>query len=150
MNDYSANELINELINCSFPLSAIIFDNYCKAYDDVNDIQVSILNLLYDHGTLNMTNLARRLGYTNQRLTQPVDNLVRRNLLVRNVEENNRRVVLISLTGEGRDFLIESRKKAHKKTIELLDAVMDEKEKQELFDCLQRANTLLERLNAVR
>ena len=150
MNDYSANELINELINCSFPLSAIIFDNYCRAYDDVNEIQVSILNLLYDHGTLNMTSLARRLGYTNQRLTQPVDNLVRRGLLVRNVEEDNRRVVLISLTDAGRDFLTESRKKAHKQTIELLDKVMDEKEKQELFICLKRANTLLERLNAVR
>ncbi len=150
MHNHSTTELINELINCSFPLTAIIFDAYCKEYENINTIQVSILNLIYDHKRLNMTHLARRLGYTNQRLTQPVDDLVRRGYLVRSVDENNRRMVYVSLTPSGEEYLLECRQKAHAATMELLNKVMNDEEQIELCESIHTANILLERLNELK
>jgi len=142
--------LINELINCSFPLNAIIFDAYCKEYKNINTIQVSIMNLIFDHKRLNMTNLARRLGYTNQRLTQPVDDLVRRGYLTRTVEDNNRRMVYVSLTENGENYLKVSREKAHEATMALLRKAMTEDELNKLLVDIKHANVLLERLNNIK
>ncbi|MBQ4049652.1 MAG: MarR family transcriptional regulator [Clostridia bacterium] len=150
MPNNSTNTLINELINCSFPLTAIIFDAYCREYENINPLQVSVLNLIHDHKTLNMTSLARRLGYTNQRLTQPVDDLVRRGLLGRTIDDDNRRMVFVSLTEKGEDFLQASRIKARTTIATMLDKVMTEEEKNQLCDSIHTANLLLERLNQVK
>ena len=150
MSNESTNTLINELINCSFPLTAIIFDAYCREYENINPLQVSVLNLVHDHKSLNMTSLAKRLGYTNQRLTQPVDNLVRRGFLSRTIDDDNRRMVFVSMTEKGEEFLEISRAKARATITSMLDKIMNEEEKNQLCDSIHTANHLLERLNEIK
>lgn len=145
-----SEDLINKMIDCSFPLHVIIFDVYCKGYENISTIQVSIFNLIYEYKRLNMSNLARILGYTNQRLTQPVDDLVRRGYLSREVEEDNRRMVFVQLTEKGQKYFKDSRRRAHEMVISLLDRVMNEDEKKTLLECLTPARELLARLNDIK
>lgn len=62
------------------------------------------LSVLHDSRPLPMSELSQRLGIAQSTATRVVENLVRDGLLERTRDEDDRRVVLIGLTGAGREI----------------------------------------------
>lgn len=69
---------------------------------DLTAIQVIILSYL-DKGNQRITDIARACGYTNvAAATNSIDHMERRGLVFRRHAEEDRRVILVNLSAEGR------------------------------------------------
>lgn len=67
--------------------------------------QLQALMALSLKAPINMTQLAARLRISKQQLTRVVEALVERKLVRREESPQNRRMTLIEMTGDGREFL---------------------------------------------
>lgn len=79
----------------------ILFEERCG----LTKLQASALGTLLHAGSMNMTELARCLGVSKEQATRTVAPLVERGLAMRGKDEENRRLVIVSLTPQGRAFL---------------------------------------------
>lgn len=100
-------DMLKRFIRLNSEMRKVIWNPEVNAQFTIGRKQLATLTALNDKGELNMTNLAREVGVSNQQLTKIVDVLVRRNLVQRGSNPNNRRVVLVSLTQEGSDYVNE-------------------------------------------
>ena len=67
--------------------------------------QFGILESLYHVGSSNQRDLGAKLLKTGGNITMVIDNLVKRNYVLRETDPNDRRASIISLTEEGREFI---------------------------------------------
>lgn len=79
----------------------ILFEERCG----LTKLQASALGTLHHAGSMNMTELARCLGVSKEQATRTIAPLVEHGLVVRDKDEENRRLVIVSLTAQGREFL---------------------------------------------
>ncbi|HHT20877.1 MAG TPA: MarR family transcriptional regulator [Tissierellia bacterium] len=100
-------DLLKRFIRLNSEMRKVIFTPEVNAKYSIGRKQLATLTALNDKGELNMTNLAREVGVSNQQLTKIVDVLVKRKLVQRGYNPNNRRVVLVSLTESGTDYVEE-------------------------------------------
>lgn len=100
-------DLLKRFIRLNSEMRKVIFTPEVNAKFAIGRKQLSTLTALNDKGELNMTNLAKEVGVSNQQLTKIVDVLVQRNLVQRGYNPNNRRVVLVELTAKGVDYVEE-------------------------------------------
>ncbi|NMB04509.1 MAG: MarR family transcriptional regulator [Tissierellia bacterium] len=98
-------DLLKRFIRLNSEMRKVIFNQEVNAQFSIGRKQLATLTALNDKGELNMTNLAREVGVSNQQLTKIVDVLVKRKLVQRGYNPNNRRVVLVSLTEVGIDYV---------------------------------------------
>ena len=89
-------DMLKRFIRLNSEMRKVIWNPEVNAQFTIGRKQLATLTALNDKGELNMTNLAREVGVSNQQLTKIVDVLVRRNLVQRGSNPNNRRVVLVS------------------------------------------------------
>ena len=68
---------------------------------DLSHMQMMVLSEAYRAKILNMTELGNAVSVSSQQITRLVDDLVRKGFLQREGDPENRRVVLVRLTGEG-------------------------------------------------
>ncbi len=71
---------------------------------DITLAQLRILLILYVDGPSKMSSLANQLDVVLSTVTGTIDNLVKKNLVTRETEESDRRVVICQLTPEGREL----------------------------------------------
>lgn len=98
-------DLLKRFIRLNSEMRKVIFNPEVNAQFAIGRKQLSTLTALNDNGQLNMTNLAKEVGVSNQQLTKIVDVLVQRDLVQRGYNPNNRRVVLVQLTEKGTDYV---------------------------------------------
>jgi len=67
--------------------------------------QCYTLDLLDEHGEMSMVQLARKMFLDKSTMTRVVDGLIERELVVRRFDENDRRLIYITLTAAGRKLL---------------------------------------------
>ncbi len=70
--------------------------------EDLANGQIFLLFLLSKHETCNASDLGKHLGITSGAITGMTDKLVSMNLIIRNRSEEDRRLVLLSLTEKGK------------------------------------------------
>jgi MarR family transcriptional regulator, organic hydroperoxide resistance regulator len=72
---------------------------------DITVTQLRILLVLHTAGTLKMSDIAAKLNVTLPTATVIVQNLVRKNLVQRDVSPEDRRLVICKLTAEGKALI---------------------------------------------
>ena len=64
----------------------------------------TLMFLLINEGALQMSELAKKLSLTNPAITNLVDTLEKKDLALRNPSEDDRRVILVTITDKGKAF----------------------------------------------
>jgi DNA-binding MarR family transcriptional regulator len=67
--------------------------------------QCYTLDTLGEHGEMSMVQLARKMFLDKSTMTRVVDGLIERELVVRRFDENDRRMIYVTLTAAGRKLL---------------------------------------------
>lgn len=93
-----------------------------EEYRDVTANDMHVIEAIGPEGRKNMTSVARELDVTTGTLTISVNSLVKKGYVDRTRSEEDRRVVLISLSGKGQKAYLHHRK-FHE---EMIDAVLRE------------------------
>ncbi|MDD4291822.1 MAG: MarR family transcriptional regulator [Clostridia bacterium] len=81
-----------------------------KEYFNFMAVDTLIFVALEENGEMTMTQIATKLGVSNQRLTRPVNKLVKNGYLRRIYDENNRRIIKITATQKLKDVSMEYNK----------------------------------------
>jgi DNA-binding MarR family transcriptional regulator len=98
--------------------------------------QLRVMTILYHEGPTRVSDLARRLDVSTPTITGILDRLVRQRLSYRLSDPRDRRVVLNSLTQDGRD-LVEKLLPAHGSQVELALARLSDDERLNLAASLR-------------
>lgn len=127
-------ELTSELFsNCSEKEA-----RYTSQFN-VSVVEAKALRTLFEHESLTVNQLASELNLTSSRVTRICDNLVKKNLLIREIDDNDRRIFNLSLTEKGKKLtsdLIEGYRKIHE---EILESIPEEYH-QEMLHALELLN----------
>ena len=99
--------------------------------------QMHTLEILGQHPSLRMKELAAKMGVTTGTLTVTVDRLEKRGLVVRAPNESDRRSILVELTGRGR-ALYEEHHKLHLDLTRELSAALGHGGTQTFTDILRK------------
>ena len=107
---------------------------------DVTVSEAHAIEILGQYGTMNMKELAQKLGVTTGTTTVTVDRLEKKNYAFRQMNPDDRRVNMISLTDEGQKAF-EEHHHYHQKLTEQLFSILSEKEAQQFLDTLKKINS---------
>jgi MarR family transcriptional regulator, organic hydroperoxide resistance regulator len=89
------------------------------------------------HGPMSMSELGRRLGVSGPTMTGVIDRLEKQSLVVRQRDEDDRRVVRLSLTAAGRK-VHEQFESAFERRLNLLLELLDEKDRKNFVAIFER------------
>lgn len=93
---------------------------------ELSPLQMHVLDTLHHNGAVTMTMLAREGRMSKQQMTRLVDNLVAQDIVHRELDPLDRRIIRISLTANGRDLLEGLRTEARVILAERLACLSDE------------------------
>lgn len=110
-----------------------------EEYKDVTANDMHVIEAIGTGSPRNMTAVARTLGVTTGTLTISVNSLVKKGFVERMRSEEDRRVVLVSLSGKGKKAFLHHQK-FHEEMIEAVVRQLDEKEKEILEKALKNLN----------
>ena len=110
-----------------------------EEYNDVSTNDMLVLEAIGMGEQLNMTTVARALRVTTGTLTISINSLVKKGYVERVRSEEDRRVVLVSLTAKGNEAFLHH-KRFHEQMIEAIVEERSEEEKQVLEKALSRIN----------
>ena len=104
----NTDQLVREVIQ----LAPIIKQQFVRPVDacvsgKIPPNQMSILNILSKHDSQTMVQLSKQILVCRQQMTQLIDEMVKKGLIARAANENDRRSVCIALTDYGRTRLDE-------------------------------------------
>lgn len=108
-------------------------------YRDVTVNDMHVIEAIGMEGEKNMTSVARALDVTTGTLTISVNNLVKKGYVNRTRSEEDRRVVLISLSGKGRKAYLHHQK-FHDRMVSVVVEELTEEERQVLEKALRKLN----------
>ena len=108
-----------------------------EEYQDVTSNDMHVIEAIGPEGTKNMTSVARELEVTTGTLTISVNSLVKKGYVDRTRSEEDRRVVLISLSDKGQKAYLHHRK-FHEEMIDAVLKDLTEEEQQALEKALSK------------
>lgn len=121
---------------------------FMKKFDiNVNISQILALSKLKEEGPQKPSSLALSLGHTSGAITKLTNNLVKEGYIVRTQQENDRRVILITITDQGLDVLEEAQKQGRNMRNEVYSVLNTEEVEQllsiqkKLFERVKYLNT---------
>ncbi|MCM1155448.1 MAG: MarR family transcriptional regulator [Roseburia sp.] len=110
-----------------------------EEYKDMTTNDIRVIEAIGMEGQKNMTTVAKELHVTTGTLTISINSLVKKSYVERVRSEEDRRVVLVSLTKKGeRAFL--HHQQFHEEMIDAVVAQLSEEEKAVLTKALERLN----------
>lgn len=98
-------ELLKRFIRLNLQMKKAVYSSEITSKFNIGRKQLYALTILHEKGMMNMTMLASEIDVSNQQLTKIVDVLVNKGYIERSYDKNNRRVVLVDLTPEGKDYI---------------------------------------------
>ena len=112
----------------------------CKdEFKNITLNEAHVIEAIGEDGASNMTAVAKALDVTTGTLTISVNSLVRKGLVNRERSEEDRRVVLVSLTDKGRE-LNRRHNQFHERMISEITGDLNEEEVQTLAHALDKLN----------
>ncbi|MBI5375504.1 MAG: MarR family transcriptional regulator [Candidatus Schekmanbacteria bacterium] len=93
-----------------------------------------------------MSELARNAGVTMPSMTEVIDSLVKENIVERQRDENDRRVVLVELTEKGKRMRKEFMDRRRLELINIFNR-LDRNERKEFVESLEKVRSILQKLN---
>ena len=119
-------------------------DQVCLAQHGVTASQGYTLLVIPETGSMTMNELSEAMGLANSTMTRMVDNLVRKGLIYRKPDDDDRRVVRVSLAAQG----LSTRRTMEKAQQELLQGALadiQEDERTGMIHALERVNKAMEK-----
>lgn len=144
-NDFSIDLLIRNLMDIHPLLSKRFKD--IRAQTNLNPGSLYILGLINKHSSLTMSEIGCKLGIPKPHVTAHIDRLIRSKMVKRNYDENDRRIINITLTEKGKKDINDiflSLSQDLKARIETLD---EEKLKTFFYAVIEVKTTLAEIIN---
>lgn len=128
-------------------LLAYIRENFFRPLEQItrsrlSPIQYYAVSILYRKGSLSMSELASEMRISKQQLTPLICKLIDNSLLVKKIDENDRRIVHIAITESGRSKVEELWAEVKLTLAEKLSALPD-MELDELGQMLKRIQEVL-------
>lgn len=135
------NETLNEILVRLFRNINAIEEQAIKngEYKDMTTNDMHVIEAIGMENAKNMTSVAKELSVTTGTLTISVNSLVKKGFVQRVRSEDDRRVVLVSLTEDGCKAFLQH-KRFHEHMIDSAVAELDENEKIVLEKSLRRLN----------
>ena len=112
---------------------------------DISPLHFGIMKLLHDVGTLHVAEIGERLQVARPQMTHLVDKLVDKELVERQTDTIDRRMVNVMLTDKGKTTIEEHDSNIRKAIKENLSCFTDE-ELDDLSDSLRKLRDLLSKL----
>ncbi len=104
---------------------------------NLNTSEFGTLELLYNRGKQPMQSIASRMLMANSSMTYVMDKLEQRHMIYRSPGEEDKRVIMVDLTEEGRTFFA-SIFQHHIDTLSSLFEILDEEELPKMIDLLKK------------
>lgn len=98
-------DLLKRFIRLNLQMKKAVYSSEITSKFKIGRKQLYALTILHEKGIMNMTMLANEIDVSNQQLTKIVDVLVQKGYIERAYDMNNRRVVLVELTKEGKEYV---------------------------------------------
>lgn len=137
----SINSTLNDVLVKLFRNVNVIEERAMRTgeYKDVTTNDMHVIEAIGMEGARNMTSVARSLEVTTGTLTIAVNSLVKKGYVDRVRSEEDRRVVLVSLSGKGRRAYLHHRR-FHEQMIDSVVAELTEEEQRVLEKALTKLN----------
>ena len=103
MNRQETRALTDKILKLPMLFRSAVWRSERMPKTNLTHMQMMVMGAAYRAKILNMTELGNAVSVSNQQITHIVNDLVRKNLLQREGDSSNRRVVLVRLTEEGVD-----------------------------------------------
>lgn len=127
-------QTIFELIHSMDQFTNHLIIQWNKTFkEDLGISHVLVLGHLKQNGKSRPSDIARTLGLTPPSVTHLSEKLVRRKLAIREVDENDRRIVYLAITDEGIDIVNKAHEEGRTLRENLFDKLTDEEVKQLLI-----------------
>lgn len=135
------HEMLNEVLVRLFRNINTIEENAVKQtkYQNMTTNDMHVIEAIGMEEPKNMTSVARALMVTTGTLTISVNSLVKKGFVERTRSEEDRRVVLVSLTEKGREAF-SSHQQFHENMVSAITAELSEEEQEILQRALGRLN----------
>ncbi len=141
---YTLNELLVELFHDIMTIEEKALRK--GPYKDVTVNDMHVIEAIGTEHSKNMSTVAKMLGVTMGTLTISVNSLVKKGYVERVRSEEDRRVVLISLTQQGKDVFAHHQK-FHEDMILAITSQLEEEESKVLQTSLSKLNTFFKEQN---
>lgn len=143
------NQTLNELLVGLFHDIMTIEEKSIRKgpFKDVTVNDMHVIEAIGTEKSKNMSTVAKALGVTMGTLTISVNSLVKKGFVERVRSEEDRRVVLISLTDKGKKAY-KSHQQFHEEMIQSIVGQMDEDEKKVLQKSLAKLNIFFKEQNS--
>ncbi len=93
---------------------------------DISPLHFEIMKLLHEAGTLHVTEIGQRLQIARPQMTHLIDKLVDMDIVERQVDANDRRMIKIVLTDKGKTIVQERESSIREAIRETLSCLTDE------------------------
>ena len=103
----------------------------------LNTSEFGTLELLYNRGKQPMQSIASRMLMANSSMTYVMDKLEQRGMIYRTPGEEDKRVIMVDLTDEGRNFF-KSIFEHHVNTLASIFEILDEEELPKMIELLKK------------
>lgn len=142
-------QTLNELLVGLFHDIMTIEENAIRkgVFKDVTVNDMHVIEAIGTEKSKNMSTVAKMLGVTMGTLTISVNSLVKKGYVERVRSEEDRRVVLISLTAQGKKAYLQHQK-FHEEMISSITSQLDEEEKRILQKSLAKLNIFFKEQNS--
>ena len=117
------------------------------SFKDMTTNDMHVIEAIGTEQSKNMSTVAKMLGVTTGTLTISVNSLVKKGYVERVRSEEDRRVVLVSLTAQGRKVYVQHQK-FHEDMISAITTQLSEEEKKVLQKSLSKLNIFFKEQNS--
>ncbi|TXC91289.1 MarR family transcriptional regulator [Metabacillus litoralis] len=146
MNDKHIEELINRYLVVSFAVTKK-GENLVK--DSIGDFitndQHYTLRYIHKVGTCTSTELSEEFDVKRSAITAIINRLTEKELIKRTRDENDRRVIYLTLTEKGTELYVKTEEKI-RKLVESIITSFDESEITSFIETYEKLNSLLDNL----
>lgn len=151
MKGSGVDDIIFDLLNIPSLIDRAIKRKLVKdvrngTHMDVTHHQFQIVRLLDEEGTLHVAEIAKKLEIARAQMTKLIDKLVELDLVERQPNADDRRVIDISLTKHGKSAIKADRGNMQKVIREKL-SVLSAKEVKDLGDALKKIRIIFDKIN---
>ncbi len=145
MNNISNENAIFSLLEIYPMCQKIILNSIDIKHSNFTKTQLFILFALMANPSLNMSQIAAYIASSHEQATRAVAPLVKLGYVERFCDESNRKLVLIRLTAEGRNFISLEKEQFKRNLINRLDMLTNE-EKEEFANATYTTLKVLKKL----
>lgn len=144
LNDVNNEKLETEIFSNLRKIinAAEIYSTRLKDRTGLNASQLSCLLVIDNTGPLALSKLSRKVSLSPSMITSIIDQLEKKELVVRNRKSTDRRVILIELTGKGKERVKDAPPSFQEQLVNALNSLKDE-EKNSLYESLNRLLSII-------